>query len=83
MPDHILAPETVKGPAFPLEGLYNVHGRDSLPFGVFGVGDGVADDVLKKDLEQTPSLLVDEVRNPLDPSSPLLAKRRMAGFVMP
>ena len=33
---------------------------------MFGVGDGVADDVLKEDLEDAAGLLVDETRDTLD-----------------
>ena len=70
MPDFILAPEAVKGPALPLEGVDDVHGCDGLPLGMFGVGDSIADNVLKEDLEHTPGLLVDEARDPLNPSPP-------------
>ena len=39
---------------------------DSIPLGVFSVGDRVTDDVLEEDLENTTSLFVDETRNTLD-----------------
>ena len=49
-----------------LEGVDDVHGSDSLPLGVLGVGDGISDDVLKEDLEDTTGLFVDEARDTLD-----------------
>jgi len=42
-----LTSESVEGAALPLEGVDNVHGGDSLPLGVLGVGDGVPDDKSK------------------------------------
>ena len=61
-----LAAEAVQGAALALEGVHDVHGGHGLPAGVLGVGDGVTDDVLKEDLEDTTSLLVDEARDALD-----------------
>ena len=52
-----------------LESIDNIHGSDSLPLGVFGVGDSVTDDVLKEDLEDTSGLLIDEARDTLDTTS--------------
>ena len=53
----------------PLEGIDDIHSGDSLPLGVFGVGDGITDDVLKEDLEDTTGLLVDQARDTLDTST--------------
>ena len=53
----------------PLEGIDDIHGGDGLPLGVFGVGDGIPDDVLKEDLEDSTGLLVDESRDTLDSST--------------
>jgi hypothetical protein len=61
-----LTTESVKGSALPLEGIDDIHGGDSLPLGVFSVGDSVTDDVLKEDLEDTSGLLIDEARDTLD-----------------
>jgi len=61
-----LTSESVQGTSLPLEGIDNVHGCDGLPLGVFGVGDGVPDDVLKEDLEYSTGLLVDESGDTLD-----------------
>jgi hypothetical protein len=52
-----------------LESIDNVHGSDGLPLGMFGVGDGVADDILKEDLENTSSLFIDEARDTFDTTS--------------
>ena len=61
-----LSTESVEGASLPLEGIDDVHGGDGFPLGVFGVGDGVPDDVLKEDLEDSAGLLVDESRDTLD-----------------
>ena len=64
-----LTSESVEGAALPLEGVDDVHGGDGLPLGVLSVGDGIPDDVLKEDLEDTTGLLVDESRDTLDSST--------------
>jgi hypothetical protein len=64
-----LTSETVEGLALALEGVDNVHGRDSLTTSMLGVGDRVADDVLKEDLKHTAGLLVDETGDTLDPAT--------------
>ena len=61
-----LTTEAVEGLALPLEGVDNIHGGDGLPASVLGVGDGVTDDVLKENLEDTAGLLVDQARDALD-----------------
>ena len=60
-----LATEAVESPALALEGIDNVHGSDRLALGVFGVGDGIPDDVFQEDLEHTSGLLVDEAGDAL------------------
>ncbi len=64
-----LTSESVQCAALTLEGIDNIHGGDSLPLGVFGVGDGITDDVLKEDLEDSSGLLIDEARDTLDTSA--------------
>ena len=54
----------------PLESIDNIHGGDSLPLGMFSVGDSIPDDVLKEHLQDSSGLLIDEARDPLDSSSP-------------
>ena len=63
-----LTSESVEGLALPLEGVDDIHGGDSLPASVLGVGDGITDDVLKEDLEDSASLLVDEAGDTLNSS---------------
>ena len=46
-----LTAESVEGAALTFQSVDNVHGSDGLPLGVFGVGDGIPDDVLKEHLE--------------------------------
>ena len=60
-----LTSESVQGASLPLEGVDNVHGGDGLPLGVFGVGDGIPDHVLKEHLQNATGLLVDEARDTL------------------
>ena len=61
-----LAAEAVQGAALPLQSIDDVHGSDGLPLGMLGVGDGIPDDILKEDLEDTTGLLIDEARDTLD-----------------
>ena len=49
-----------------LLGVDYIHGSDSLPPGVLRVGNGVPDDVLEEDLENTSGLFVDETGDTLD-----------------
>ncbi|ELU06605.1 hypothetical protein CAPTEDRAFT_189241 [Capitella teleta] len=53
----------------PKEGVDDVHGGDSLPLGVLSVGDGITDDILKEDLQNTSGLLVDQTRDTLQTTS--------------
>ena len=61
-----LTSESVEGTSLAFQGVDDIHGGDSLPLGVFGVGDGITDDVLKEYLEDTTGLFVDEARDALD-----------------
>ena len=49
-----------------LRNSLNTELHNDLPFGVLSVCDGVPDDVLEEDLEDTASLLVDKTRDTLD-----------------
>ena len=64
-----LTSESVQGASLPLEGIDNVHGGNGLPLGVFGVGDGIPDDVLEEHLQHTSGLLVDEAGDTLHAST--------------
>ena len=50
----------------PLESVDDIHGGDSLSASVLSVRDGVTNDILQKDLEDTTSLFVDEAGDALD-----------------
>ncbi|XP_044316743.1 uncharacterized protein LOC123037940 [Drosophila rhopaloa] len=45
------------GAALPLQGVHDIHGCDSLPLGVFGVGDGITDNVLQEHLQNATCFL--------------------------
>ena len=64
-----LTTESVEGSALPLQSIDDIHSSDSLPLGVLSVGDSIADDVLKENLEDTSGLLIDEARDTLDTTS--------------
>ena len=55
-----LTSESVQGASLPLQSVDHIHGGDGLPLGVFGVGDGIPDDVLEENLKNSTGLLVDE-----------------------
>ena len=64
-----LTSESVQGASLPLEGVDNVHGGHSLPLGVFRVGDGIPDHVLKENLQNATGLLVDQAGDTLHAST--------------
>ena len=64
-----LTAESVEGTSLPLQGIDDIHGGDGLPLGVLGVGDGITDDVLKENLEDTTGLFVDETADSLHTTS--------------
>ena len=61
-----LSTKAVEGPSLPLQSVDDIHGGDGLSSGVLGVGDGITDDVLEEDLEDSSGLLVDESGDTLD-----------------
>ena len=61
-----LSTEAVEGAALALESVDDIHSSDGLALGVFGVGDGIADDVLEEDLEDAAGLFVDQAGDTLD-----------------
>jgi len=61
-----LAAEAVEGTALAFKSVDDVHSGHRLPLGVFGVGDGVTNDVLEEHLEHTTGLFVDEAGDTLD-----------------
>ena len=58
-----LTSKSVEGTSLAFQSIDHVHGCDGLPLSVFGVGDGVADDILQEDFEDTSSLFIDEAGN--------------------
>jgi hypothetical protein len=61
-----LSTKAIKSLALTLESIDDIHGSDSLTTSMLGVGDGITNDVLKEDLQNTTSLFVDQSRNTLD-----------------
>merc|ERR1719422_631527 len=61
-----LTSETVEGTSLSLESIDNIHGSNCLPLGVFGVGDGVSDNILEEHFQNSTGLFVDEARDTLD-----------------
>ena len=64
-----LTSESIESTSLTLEGIDDIHSGDSFPLGVFSVSDGIPNDVLKEDFEDTTSLLVDQARDTLDTST--------------
>ena len=64
-----LTAKAVQGASLPLQGIDDIHGRNSLALGVFGVGDGITDNVLEEHLQDATGLFVDESRDTLDSST--------------
>lgn len=61
-----LTAETVQGATLTFQRVDDVHSGHSLPLGVFGVGDGIADDVFQEDLQYASRLLVNETGDTFD-----------------
>ena len=61
-----LAAESVQGASLTFQSVDDIHGGDGLALGMLGVGDGITDDVLEEDLENSAGLLVDEAGDTLD-----------------
>ena len=61
-----LTAESVQRTSLAFQSIDDVHGGDGLSLGVLGVGDGITDDVLEENLQDTTGLFVDEARDTLD-----------------
>merc|ERR1712192_82614 len=68
--DEELSSKAVQGPALPLQSIHHIHGSDSLPLGMLGVGDSITDDILQEHLENTPGLPIDEATDPFNTTPP-------------
>jgi hypothetical protein len=55
-----LQAETVKGSSLAFQGIDDIHGGDCLSLGVLSVSDGVPNDILKEDFEDSSGLFVDQ-----------------------
>jgi hypothetical protein len=55
----LLATEAVQSSTLSLQGVHDVHSGDSLSLGVFGIGDGISNDVLEEYFQNSTCLLVD------------------------
>ena len=64
-----LSSESVESTALPLECVDNVHGGDSLPLGMFSVGNGVTDNVLKEYLQDSTGFLVNQAGDTFNTST--------------
>mmetsp|Transcript_12719 Transcript_12719/g.26774 ORF Transcript_12719/g.26774 Transcript_12719/m.26774 type:complete len:123 (+) Transcript_12719:462-830(+) len=64
-----LSSESVKSLSLTLEGIHHIHGSDSLTTGVLGVSNGVADNVLEENFQDTTGFLIDETGDTLDTST--------------
>ncbi len=64
-----LSTESVEGSALSLESVDDIHGGDGLSLGVFGVGDGISDDIFQENFEDTSGFFIDQSRDSLDTTS--------------
>ena len=61
-----LSAEAVECLSLAFQGVDNVEGSDGLSLGVFGVGDGVSNDIFKEDLEYATGFFVNQTRDTFD-----------------
>jgi hypothetical protein len=71
--------KTIESPSLTLQGIDNVHGRDSLATGMFRVGHGIPDDILEEDLEDAAGFLVDQSADALHSTAASEATDRRLG----
>lgn len=64
-----LTAESVQSPSLSLECIDYIHSGDGLPLCMFGVCDGIADDVLEEHFQNAACLLVDQSRDSLHTTS--------------
>ncbi|TRY67497.1 hypothetical protein TCAL_03754, partial [Tigriopus californicus] len=60
-----LTAEPVEGATLTLQSIDHIHSGDSLPLGVFSVGNSITDDVFQEDLQNTTGLFIDQARDTL------------------
>jgi hypothetical protein len=76
---HNLASKPVQSPSLPLQGVNDIHGRDSLPPRVLGVCYCVANHVLEEYLQYSAGLLVDQSADTLHTAPASQAANRGLG----
>merc|ERR1712141_952806 len=52
-----------------LQSIDNIHGSDSLPLCMFGIGDSITDDIFQENLKDTSGFFINQTRNTLDTTS--------------
>nr|AFK43746.1 unknown [Lotus japonicus] len=60
-----LTPKSIECPSLSLESIHHIHGSNSLPPSMLSVGNSITNHILKKDLENTTSLLIDQATDTL------------------
>ena len=63
---NFLTSESVESTSLSFQSVDDVHGGDSLPFGVLGVSDSITDDIFQENFQDTTGLFVDQTRDTFD-----------------
>ena len=63
---HQSATKSIQSAPLALQSISHIHCCDGLPLGMLRVGDGVPDNVLQEDLDDTPGLFIDQARDSLN-----------------
>jgi hypothetical protein len=58
-----LAAKAVQCAALAFQSIDNIHGSHCFPLGMLSVGNSITDDILKENLQDTTSFLIDETRD--------------------
>ena len=61
-----LTSESVEGTTLTLQSIDDIHGSDSLPLGMFGIGDSITDDIFQENFEDTSGFFIDQSRDTFD-----------------
>nr|GMD69402.1 histone H4 [Ipomoea batatas] len=74
--------ESVQSPALPFQRIHDVHGSNRLAAGVLGVGNGIPNHILQKDLQNAASFLVYEPADTLHAASTGQPTDRRLGYTL-
>ena len=55
-----LTSKSIESTSLSLEGIDDIHGSNSLPLCMFGVGDSIPDHILEEDLQDSTGFFVDQ-----------------------